>query len=70
NGLDVFVIDAWNKLEHKGKGDTDYVGNQLDKLVDFCEKQNVLCFLVAHPTKMKKIKNDIKYEIPTLYDIS
>lgn len=70
HGVDVFVIDAWNKLEHKGNGDTNYVGQQLDKIVDFCEKHNVLCFLVAHPTKMKKSTDGLKYEIPTLYDIS
>jgi len=70
-GIDFFVIDAWNKLEHKreGKDETEYIGQSLDKLANFCEMTNVLCFLVAHPTKMLKDKNE-KYLVPTLYNIS
>jgi len=70
-GIDFFVIDAWNKLEHKreGKDEGQYIGDALDKLANFCEMTNVLCFLVAHPTKMLKDKND-KYLVPRLYDIS
>jgi 5S rRNA maturation endonuclease (ribonuclease M5) len=68
-GIDCFVIDAWNKLEHKEET-TGYVGKQLDKLADFCETNNVMCFLVAHPTKMKKTQDGMRYEIPTLYDIA
>lgn len=69
HGLDYFVIDAWNKLEHKGKGDTEYIGTALDEIVTFCEVNNVHCFLVAHPTKMAKEDNG-KYKIPTLYNIA
>jgi twinkle protein len=68
-GIDFFVIDAWNKLEHKDDS-TSYVGKELDKLADFCELNNVHCFLVAHPTKMKKDKDGIRFEVPSLYDIS
>jgi twinkle protein len=68
-GLDCFVIDAWNKLEHKEET-TGYIGKQLDKLADFCEVNNVMCFLVAHPTKMKKTQDGLRYEVPTLYDIA
>lgn len=68
-GIDCFVIDAWNKLEHKEET-TGYVGKQLDKLADFCEVNNVMCFLVAHPTKMKKTQDGLRYEVPTLYDIA
>jgi twinkle protein len=68
-GIDCFVIDAWNKLEHKEET-TGYVGKQLDKLADFCEVNNVICFLVAHPTKMKKTQDGLRYEVPTLYDIA
>lgn len=68
-GVDCFVIDAWNKLEHKEES-TSYIGRQLDKLSDFCEHNNVHCFLVAHPIKMKKTQDGLRYEVPTLYDIS
>jgi twinkle protein len=68
HGLDFFVIDAWNKLEHK-ETDTHYIGRALDELAVFCEINNLHCFLVAHPYKMKKDKVSGKYEIPTLYDI-
>lgn len=71
-GLDFFVIDAWNKLDHKySQNETKYIGESLDTLANFCEQYNVHCFLVAHPTKMRKQKdNPSKYEVPTLYDIS
>lgn len=69
HGLDFFVIDAWNKLEHKGKADTEYVGRCLDELAVFCETHNLHLFLVAHPTKMPKEDNG-KYQVPTLYNIS
>lgn len=71
NGVDAFVIDAWNKLEHKyGQSETKYIGESLDKLGTFCEENNVHCFLVAHPTKILKNKDTQMYEIPNLYNIS
>lgn len=71
NGVDAFVIDAWNKLEHKyGQSETKYIGESLDKLGSFCEENNVHCFLVAHPTKIQKQKDTGIYEIPNLYNIS
>ncbi len=70
-GIDFFVIDAWNKLEHKFGGDENkYIGESLDKLATFCELNSVHCFLVAHPRKMLKQKNTQKFEVPNLYDIS
>lgn len=74
-GLDFFIIDAWNKLEHK-ESDTAYIGRALDQVVDFCANNKLHCFMVAHPTKMKKQDSRGKdsdpdqYEIPRLYDIS
>jgi twinkle protein len=72
HGIDYFVIDAWNKLEHRrgGKSETDYVGETLDKIGLFCETENIHAFIVVHPTKMRKQKDSAKYEIPTLYDCS
>ena len=72
HGINAFVIDAWNTLEHKfTTNETKYIGESLDKISRFCELHNLHCFLVAHPTKMQKQKeNPNKYAIPTLYDIS
>lgn len=69
-GLDYFCIDAWNTLEHKGKGDTDYINTALLEIAAFCEFNNLHCFLVAHPTKMEKDKKTGKYLVPTLYNIN
>lgn len=68
-GLDYFVLDAWNKLEHLDDS-TSYIGKCLDEIAIFCELHHVHCFLVAHPTKMKKDLKTGRYEIPTLYDIA
>ena len=68
--IDWFVIDAWNKLEHQySESETKYIGQSLDKLVNFCERYNVHCFLVAHPRKIAK-RDGKNYDIPTLYDIA
>lgn len=70
-GVKAFVIDAWNKLEHNyTTNETKYISEQLDKIVSFCEKNSVHCFLVAHPTKIQKDKSTGKFEIPNLYSIS
>lgn len=70
-GVKAFVIDAWNKIDHKyTTNETQYISQQLDKITIFCEKNKVHCFLVAHPTKIQKDKNTNKYEIPNLYSIS
>lgn len=70
-GIDAFVIDAWNKLEHKyGQSETKYIGESLDKIAIFCEENNLHCFLVAHPTKLTKNKDNAQFEIPNLYSIA
>jgi len=70
-GINAFVIDAWNKLDHQFSGpETQYISQCLDKITLFCEANNVHCFLVAHPTKIAKDKQTGKFEIPTLYNIS
>lgn len=70
-GVKAFVIDAWNKIDHKyTTNETQYISQQLDKITIFCEKNKIHCFLVAHPTKIQKDKVTGKYEIPNLYSIS
>lgn len=72
-GISGFVIDPYNKLEHnqgRGESETNYISKFLDKLTNFCHKNNVSIFLVAHPRKMMKDKNTGKMEVPNLYDIN
>ena len=69
-GINVFVVDAWNKVQMpKGLQGKDGIDQTLTKLTAFCQQNNVQVFLVAHPTKMKK--NDKgEYDLPQLYDVS
>ena len=70
-GVNAFVIDAWNKLDHHyTTNETKYISEQLDKLSMFCERNKVHLFLIAHPTKIQKDKTTQLYEIPNLYSIS
>ena len=69
-GIDVFVIDAFNKLLfEKGSGGKEAIDQVLTELTAFAQSNNVIIFLIAHPTKMKKEDNG-QYAIPTLYDCS
>lgn len=66
-GIKILVIDPYNKLEHQlkhGENETQYVSRFLDILVNFARFNNILLFLVAHPTKMQN------GDVPTLYSIS
>lgn len=72
-GINVLVIDPYNRLEHKlpqGMSETHYISSFFDKIGNFAKRKNVVIILVAHPTKMKKEKDGGKYEVPNLYDIS
>jgi len=69
---DGFVIDPWNELEAKlrpGERETDYIGRCLARLRRWARKRDIMLWVVAHPTKMKK-DDDGNYEVPTPYDIS
>lgn len=70
-GIQWYVLDPWNKLEHKrnGMSETDYISSSLDLISTFNKKNGTHCFIVAHPTKMK-MNDSGKYEIPGLYDIN
>lgn len=70
-GINFFVIDAWNKVQMpKGLSGKDGIDQTLTRLTSFCQTYNVHIFLIAHPTKMKKLEKTGKYEMPTLYDVS
>jgi len=66
-GVNIFVIDAFNKVQ--GAGSKEEKDAVLTKLTMFCQVNDVIIMLVAHPTKMKK-EEDGTYLMPTLYDIS
>ena len=68
-GIDIFVIDAFNKVILPKGNKLEEINTVLTKLTHFARANNVIIFLVAHPTKMKK-REDQTYEVPTLYDVS
>lgn len=68
-GIDIFVIDAFNKIILPKGNKLDSITEILTKLTSFAQANNVMVFLVAHPTKMQK-KEDGSYSMPTLYDVS
>lgn len=69
-GIDIFVVDAFNKLEFTdNRPERERINTVLKKLTSFAQQNNVIIFLVAHPTKMQK-EQDGTYKIPDLYSIS
>jgi len=71
-GIDGFVIDPWNELDHTRppyETETDYIARQLTKIRRFARKENIHVWIVAHPAKLYRDKEG-KYPVPTLYDIS
>jgi len=77
--IDALVLDPWNEIElskPSNISDSDYIGVCLRKLRKFARKNSIHLFIVAHPTKMHKIKiskrgeaDKFEYPIPELYDI-
>lgn len=71
-GINGFVIDPWNELDHKQPAqqtETQYVSNSLIKVRRFAKTHNIHVWIVVHPTKLAKDKEG-KYPVPTLYDAS
>lgn len=69
-GIDIFVIDAFNKvLFDKAGNRLELISETLTKLTSFAQQNNVIIFLIAHPTKMQKNDQGV-YTCPTLYDVS
>lgn len=68
-GIDIFVVDAFNKVMLPGGNKIDKINEVLSKLTHFAQANNVIVFLVAHPTKMKKDEYGV-YNAPTLYDVA
>ena len=53
-GINIFVIDAFNKVLLPKGNKLEQINIVLTKLTHFAQANNVLIYLVAHPTKMKK----------------
>jgi len=69
HGTKIFVIDAFNKLLLPKGQKLDEINKVLTRVTSFAQRNDVLVFLVAHPTKMQ-LKDDGTYREPTLYDVS
>lgn len=69
-GVDIFVIDAFNKVMLPKGNKLEAINEVLTKLTHFAQSNNVIVFLIAHPTKMQKNQETNLYNVPTLYDVS
>jgi twinkle protein len=68
-GIDIFVVDAFNKLILPKGREIEGIRRVLTQLTSFAQANNVIILLVAHPTKMHKNDKGI-YPVPTLYDVA
>ena len=70
-GCDALILDPWNDLMDKGNGisKTDDINDALLRILNFAHRQNVTCFVMAHPTKQER-KKDGTFPKTTLNDIS
>jgi twinkle protein len=68
-GIDIFIIDAFNKVLLPSGNKKDSIDEVLTRLTAFAQQNNVSVCLVAHPTKMQKDEKG-NTRIPNLYDVS
>jgi twinkle protein len=70
--ISAYVLDPYNEFSHTrplNMSETEYVSRFLQVIRRMNTELELHCFLVAHPTKLKKNdKGD--YDVPTAYDIS
>jgi len=67
-GVDIFIIDAWNKVKMQNPDSLGEINGILSDLTLFARQYNVQVVLIAHPKKPGK-SLDGKEKIPTLYDV-
>lgn len=79
DGIQGLVIDPWNELDHSrppNLSETEYVSMALTRIRRFARERELHVFLVAHPTKLQRVKVSTSageaqtYPIPTPYDVS
>lgn len=68
-GVDIFVIDAFNKVVLPKGNKKESIDEVLTKLTLFAQTYNVIILLVAHPTKMGNEEDGLP-KMPSLYDVS
>jgi len=72
-GINCFVIDPWNEIEHKRPGklnETEYISWALGKIRAFGNMHHVHMIVIAHPTKLRKDEKTGFYPVPRPYDIA
>lgn len=72
-GIKGLYISPWNWIELNRPphlSETEFVSQQLSKIIKFGRRRGVHVFLIAHTTKILKDKKTGKFEIPNLYSIS
>jgi twinkle protein len=72
HGVDWFLLDPWNQIEHKrrrGESEADYQGRAIVALKRFARSYDCGVVVAAHPTKEVKLPNG-EIRQPTLYDVS
>ena len=70
--IHALIIDPWNELDHsreRNQSETEYISSCLSKIRRFARNHNIHIFIIAHPTKLQKGKDD-KYPVPTPYDVA
>lgn len=73
HGIRGLVIDPWNELEDlrdRSESETEYVSRALKKIRQFARQCGIHVWIVVHPQKLYRAKEDGKYPVPTLYDCS
>lgn len=71
-GVNCVVLDPWNEIDNTrpiGVSETDHINTSLAKIRRFGRLYQVHMFIVAHPQKLVKDRDD-KYPAPTAYEIS
>lgn len=69
DGIEIVLIDPWNELDRARPPHmmlTDYIGESLRLLKQFCRAMNAIVIVVAHPTKAV---NENGGRVATLADI-
>jgi twinkle protein len=71
-GVNTIVIDPWNEVDPKrpiGTTETEHINTSLAKVRRFGRMYQVHMFVIAHPQKLQKDKDE-KYPVPSAYEIS
>lgn len=69
-GLDAFVIDPWNEVDHSAQAhqrDDQYIGDTLTKIRRFNRRQDLLGTIVIHPKGLSRDKEG-NFPVPSLSD--